>query len=191
MFGVEFRGPEALCHFLIAYADVMCAAQTVVLLAESRGLGSVYIGTIIDAYSEAREYFNMPENVLPAMVLTIGYPKSVPRNIPKLPTESMVHMDRYRVPSDDEIREAFEGKYGNIDEHLQNYLERAYVEVLEADAQAHESWVDDVRKQMKKLEIKSNAEFLFKLRYPSDSIVGMNADVLASLKDAGFDFTKG
>jgi nitroreductase len=30
--GVTFRGNEALSHFLIGYADVMCAAQTVVIL---------------------------------------------------------------------------------------------------------------------------------------------------------------
>jgi len=188
IFGVEFRGPEALCHFLIAYADIMCAAQTVVMLAESRGLGSVYIGTIMDSYTEARAYFNMPEYVLPAMVLTIGYPKSVPRNVPKLEKRSMIHMDRYRVPGDEEIRNSFENKYGSTKDHFENYLERAYVEVLEADKQARESWVEDVREQMRRLEIKNNAEFLFKLRYPSDTIVGMNQKVFASLAEAGFEF---
>lgn len=187
-FDVEFRGPEALCHCLIAYADVMCAAQTVVLLAESHGLGSVYIGTIQDAISDARKYFEMPPYVLPMIVLTMGYPRSAPRNIPKLPAKTMAHMERYRTPGDDEIIESFEGKYGSVSEHLENYLERAYVEVLEADKQRQDSLVDSVRVEMKQLEIKSNAEFLFKLRYPSDIIVGMNDNLLASFKAAGFDF---
>ncbi|MBN2565099.1 MAG: nitroreductase family protein, partial [Candidatus Eisenbacteria bacterium] len=54
MFDVEFLGERCLGSFLIAYADVMCAAQTVVVLAESLGLGSVYIGTIQSSMARAR-----------------------------------------------------------------------------------------------------------------------------------------
>ena len=35
MFEVDFKGEKALLQFLIAYADLMCAAQNVVILAES------------------------------------------------------------------------------------------------------------------------------------------------------------
>ena len=34
-FDVEFRGDESLLSFLIAYADIMCAAQNVVVLADT------------------------------------------------------------------------------------------------------------------------------------------------------------
>ena len=61
----EFKGEKALPHFLIAYADLMCASQNVVILAQSLGLGSVYIGTIQDNTEEARAYFALPEYVLP------------------------------------------------------------------------------------------------------------------------------
>ncbi len=87
----EFKGEQALSHVLIAYADLMCAAQSVVLLAEGLGLGSVYVGTIQSCMDAARKQFSIPEFVLPMMILTVGYPKSTPRSIPKLEPEVIVH----------------------------------------------------------------------------------------------------
>ena len=187
-FGVDFLGERSLSSFLIAYADLMCAAQNVVVLAESEGLGSVYIGTIQASVSHAREFFGMPHYVLPLMVLSLGYPKSVPRTIPKLATDVVVHRERYRVPSDDEISAAFESKYGDITDDVDTYLKRAYIEVVEADRQDDLGWVENAKERMNKLDIKSNAEFLFNLRYPQGLMVGMNSRLIASLAKAGFDF---
>ena len=50
-------------------------------------------------------------------------------------------------------------------------------------------FVDYVKEQLEKLEIKSNAEFLFKLRYPADAMVEINDEILESWKNAGFDFS--
>ena len=47
MSDTEFFGDNAFLQFLMAYADVMCAAQNVVILAESYGLGSVYVSSIL------------------------------------------------------------------------------------------------------------------------------------------------
>jgi len=187
-FGVDFLGERSLSSFLIAYADLMCAAQNAVVLAESEGLGSVYVGTIQASTSDAREFFGMPDHVLPLMVLSLGYPRSVPRTIPKLATDVVVHRERYRVPSDEQIREAFESKYGDITDDVDTYLKRAYIEVVEADRQSDMGRVDNAKERMKKLDIKSNAEFLFNLRYPQRLMVGMNSGLFASLRKAGFDF---
>ena len=40
---------------------------------------------------------------------------------------------------------------------------------------------------MKTLDIKSNAEFLFKLRYPQRIMVGMNPQLLEAMREAGFE----
>jgi len=187
-FDVEFLGERALGSFLIAYADLMCAAQNVVALAESEGLGSVYIGTIQASISRAREFFSMPDYVLPLMVLSLGYPKSVPSTIPKLATDVVVHRERYSVPSDEEISEAYETKYGDISDDVDTYLERAYIEAVERDRQDGPGWVADAVERMKKLDVKSNAEFLFNLRYPQRLMVGMNSRLIDAMRKAGFDF---
>jgi hypothetical protein len=112
----------------------------------------------------------------------------VPDTIPKLDRDVVVHRERYRTLSDEQIREVFESKYGNIDDDVDTYLERAYVEVVEADRQQDLGWLEDAKERMKKLDIKSNAEFLFNLRYPQRLMVGMNSRLIASLRKAGFDF---
>jgi FMN reductase [NAD(P)H] len=185
--GVTFRGNEALSHFLIGYADVMCAAQTVVILAESFGLGSVYVGTIQYVADEVREYFAMPEYVFPMMLLSLGYPRAVPRDVPKLALGVVVHRERYEALSDDEIRNAFDEKYGPLDENVEKYFERAFVEAVEADKQDTPAWVEAYKEEMNRLHIKNNAEFLFKLRYPSDRMVEFKAEEIATFKNAGFD----
>ncbi|NIT36130.1 MAG: hypothetical protein GTN49_06480 [candidate division Zixibacteria bacterium] len=185
--GTAFRGEEALSHFLIAYADVMCAAQTVVILAENYGLGSVYIGTILFAVDQAREYFAIPRFVLPVMVLSLGYPKTVPKNIPKLAAEIVVHLEKYETLSDEAILDAFEDKYGEIDENVERYFERAFVEAVEAERQEREERLEAIKEGMKRLQIKNNAEFLFRLRYPADFMVELNANMVDSFKNAGFE----
>jgi nitroreductase len=182
----EFRGEEAINHFFIAYADLMAAAQNVVILAESFGLGSVYIGSIQHEIDEIRNFFELPLYVLPLMVLSIGYPKSIPQNIPKLKREIVAHPERYRKPEEEEVRRAFDEKYGVINQKIEKYLERAFVEALEADKQETSMYLDRVKKEMKRLDIQNNAQFLFKVRYPTKVMVRMNQRIKQSFKNAGF-----
>jgi len=183
----EFQGEEAINHFFIAYADLMVAAQNVVILAESFGLGSVYIGSIQHEIDTIRNFFELPLYVLPLMVLSIGYPKSIPQNIPKLKKEVVVHHEKYRKPEGDEIRRAFDEKYGAIDQNIEKYLEKAYVEALEADRQETPDYLERVKKEMKRLDIQNNAQFLFKVRYPTKVMVRMNQRIKHSFKNAGFE----
>jgi nitroreductase len=183
----DFRGEQALNHFLIAYADLMVAAQNVVILAEGLGLGSVYIGTIQHEMDEVRNFFNIPLYVLPMMVLSIGFPKSIPQEIPKLKKEVIVHHERYQKPEEDKIRQAFDEKYGTIDQNVEKYFERAFIEVLEADKQGSPKNLERIKKEMKRLDIQNNAQFLFKIRYPSKVMVQMNQRLTQSFKNAGFD----
>jgi FMN reductase [NAD(P)H] len=183
----DFRGEQAINHFLIAYADLMVAAQNVVILAESLGLGSVYIGSIQHEIDETRHFFEIPEYVLPMMLLSIGYPKSIPQSIPKLKKEVIVHYEKYQQPEEDDIRRAFDEKYGTIDQNVDKYLERAFVEALEADRQESSAYLDRVKKEMKRLDIQNNAQFLFKVRYPTKVMVQMNQRLKQSFKNAGFE----
>jgi|AutmiccommuBRH23_1029490.scaffolds.fasta_scaffold00023_145 FMN reductase [NAD(P)H] len=186
--GTEFKGDQAFSHFLISYADVICAAQSVVLLAESLGLGSVYVGTIQSCMDQARELLAIPEYVLPILVLSLGYPKSIPRTIPKLKREVIVHHEQYQSRSDEEILQAFDQKYGDFSIKAEEYLEKAFIETIEADKQGADGWTEWAVSAMAKLEIRNNAEFLFKLRYPNDVMVKMNKHMIESFKNAGFDF---
>ena len=184
--GTVFKGEQALSHFLVSYSDIMIASQNVVILAESFGIGSVYIGTVLSCMKETREYFQIPRYVLPVMVLSMGYPRSIPKNIPKLKREVITHYDRYREMNDEEIYKSFEEKYGNLEINKERYLERAFIELVEAEKQQQDEWVDYIKKEIAKGEIRNNAQFLFNLRYPADAMVSLNNEIIDSFRKAGF-----
>ncbi|MFX1325191.1 MAG: nitroreductase family protein [Promethearchaeota archaeon] len=186
--GTNFLGENALSHFLIAYADIMCAAQNIVILAEDLGLGSVYVGSIQSIIDEVREFFNIPSLVLPMMLLCIGYPESKPNSIPKLHRSVISHSENYTLLNDAEIQKAYDDKYGNFDDDLEKYFLKAYIEVIEASKQQEANWLKLVKRRVSKLQIKNHAQFLFKLRYPTESMVRMNKVQIKSFIEANFNF---
>jgi FMN reductase (NADPH)/FMN reductase [NAD(P)H] len=59
---------------LLACCDALIAAQTMVVAAESLGLGSCYIGDIMERYEFHRELLHLPQYTFPIGMLCLGYP---------------------------------------------------------------------------------------------------------------------
>ena len=59
---------------LLAVSDTVIAAQNAVMAAESLGIGSCYIGDIMENCEIHREMLHLPEYVFPAAMLVFGYP---------------------------------------------------------------------------------------------------------------------
>lgn len=60
---------------LLACCDALIAAQTAVIAAESLGIGSCYIGDIMENYEFHKELFSLPKFTFPITLLCFGYPK--------------------------------------------------------------------------------------------------------------------
>ena len=90
------RKPGAGDLFL-ACADAIIAAQTAVVAAGAMGLGSCYIGDIIENAERHIELLKLPEYVFPAAMLCFGYPpEGFSRAMtPRLPLETVLHKDTY------------------------------------------------------------------------------------------------
>lgn len=63
--GSEPRKPD-VGDLMLAVSDAVIAAQNAVVAAESFGIGSCYIGDIIENYEEQRRLLQLPEYVFPA-----------------------------------------------------------------------------------------------------------------------------
>lgn len=59
---------------LLACADALIAAQNSVVAAESFGIGSCYIGDILENHETIVELLDLPDYVIPATMLVFGYP---------------------------------------------------------------------------------------------------------------------
>ena len=59
---------------MLAITDTAIAAQNAVVAAESLGIGSCYIGDIMENCEEQRRLLQLPEYVFPAVMLVFGWP---------------------------------------------------------------------------------------------------------------------
>jgi nitroreductase len=84
---------------LLACADAIIAAQNTVVAAESLGIGSCYIGDILENVETIRELLDLPDYVLPAAMLVYGYPAPDQKKRKKptrFDTKYIVHENKYR-----------------------------------------------------------------------------------------------
>ncbi len=70
---MQIRKPEE-GDLMIACCDALIAAQTAVIAAESLGIGSCYIGDIIEKWEINRDLFKLPPYTFPICLLCFGYP---------------------------------------------------------------------------------------------------------------------
>ncbi len=87
--------------------DAMILAQTAALAFESHGLGICYMGTTLFSMRGIADFLELPENVLPATTLVVGWPAEAPAQRDRLPPAAWIHDERYQRPSGDTIDRDF------------------------------------------------------------------------------------
>jgi FMN reductase (NADPH)/FMN reductase [NAD(P)H] len=110
MIGVEFRKPE-VGDMLLACCDALIAAQTAVLAAESLGIGSCYIGDILENWEIHQEMFKLPDYVVPITMVCFGKPpfeRSNNRKTSRFAQEFIVFKNQYRRLQQDDFERMFQ-----------------------------------------------------------------------------------
>ncbi len=116
---------------LLAVSDANIAAQNAVTAAESLGIGSCYIGDILENCELHREMLHLPSYVLPAAMLVFGYPteQQIARSKPKRAAmQHIVHENGYRRMDGAELRQMLAPTNLEKDyaEWLQAFCDRKY-----------------------------------------------------------------
>lgn len=120
------RRPD-LGDLFLAQADALIAAQNTVVAAQSLGLGSCYIGDITENYEYHRELLKLPQYVLPAAMLCIGYPTQQQLSRPKPPrhdADSLVHENGYDLEKAARMEKMLEAQQGKSGAELADYIRR-------------------------------------------------------------------
>lgn len=110
--GCQPRKPGA-GDALLAVADAVIAAQNTVVAAESFGIGSCYIGDILENCEEIRALLKLPEEVVPAAMLVYGYPtaQQAARKKPaRFDGQYIVFENRYRILTPEEHKAMYMGR---------------------------------------------------------------------------------
>ena len=128
--GCEPRNP-GVGDLLLAVSDTNIAAQNAVTAAESFGIGSCYIGDIMENCEAQRKLLNLPEYVFPAAMLVFGYPTQQQKDREKPRRAEMkhiVHENGYRDMEADELKELFSIRAEQIpyEEYMKRFCDRKY-----------------------------------------------------------------
>ena len=128
--GCEPRRPGP-GDLMIAVDDALIAAQNAVVAAESLGIGSCYIGDIMENIETQRRLLSLPDFVFPAAMLVFGYPTDQQRARKKPARVDMryiVHENGYRRLAPDQLRAMFGGKApdGGYDAWMKAFCKRKY-----------------------------------------------------------------
>lgn len=128
--GCQPRKPGA-GDLLLAVSDALIAAQNAVVAAESLGIGSCYIGDIMENYEAQKKLLQLPKYVFPAAMLVFGYPTQQQKQRPKPPRSDLsytVHENGYRS-MDSDLRKAMLSVKSNQPDYekwLQAFCKRKY-----------------------------------------------------------------
>ena len=122
----EVRKPD-MGDLFLAEADTLIAAQNAVVAAHSFGLGSCYIGDITENYEFHKELLNLPQYVVPAAMLCIGYPTAQQMSRPKPPRHAvsdLVHENGYSMEKSHAMTRMLSQQQDKEGEELTDWLNR-------------------------------------------------------------------
>lgn len=112
--GLKPRKPGS-GDLLLAVEDALIAAQNSVTAAESLGIGSCYIGDVMENAEEMKELLQLPEYVYPACMVVYGHPTDQQKERKKperFQLSDMVCENSYQDKTGQEVRAMFSGRTG-------------------------------------------------------------------------------
>ena len=132
--GCEPRKP-GVGDLMLAVTDTVIAAQNAVTAAESLGLGSCYIGDIMENCEKQRKLLQLPDYVFPAAMLVFGWPTKQQKERQKperCDQKHIVHENTYRSMDGTELRDMFahECKNRTYEEWCSAFCKRKYNSVF-------------------------------------------------------------
>ncbi len=128
--GCEPRLP-GVGDLLLAVSDANIAAQNAVTAAESLGIGSCYIGDIMENCEQQRALLRLPEYVFPAAMLVFGYPTDQQKERTKprrAEAKHIVHENAYREMDGEELVELFSvrAEKKSYEDYMKAFCDRKY-----------------------------------------------------------------
>lgn len=145
---LKFTPPEE-SDLLLAIEDAMIAAQNSVIAAESMGIGSCYIGDILENYETIKELLQLPDETFPISLVCYGHYKEDHKKVvrKRFDRKYIVFEDTYKQLNDDEYKDMFkereqmflpQNKYA-----AKNYAQQFYAQKTGA------SFCDEMRRSVK------------------------------------------
>ena len=183
-----YTATSSFRHFWVSFQDTVICAQNICTAADSIGLGSVYIGTVIDMPSKIQTMFKLPRGVFPVVLVCLGYPKKrlPPRS--KLGVGTVVHHERYHELKDEELLDVFNKKYeGQRLPIAENRLETILKVCRTVRGQ---EFAEKCASKIRANDHINRAQHYFGLHYRADVMPTGNDEYLKIMEEFGFGWFK-
>jgi len=181
-----FTATSSFRHFWVSFLDVALCAQNVCTAADSMGLGSVYIGTVIGMPAALQALFKLPKGLFPVILLCIGYPTTRPMPRKKLSADVVVHSEYYREIEDEELLDAYEKKYSDYKLEI---TEKRLETILKVCQQVHgEEFAKKCAERIKANGYINRVQNYFGLHYRADVMPNGNDEYLRLMEEFGFNW---
>ncbi len=183
-----FAATSSFRHFWISFQDTIICAQNICTAADSLGLGSVYVGTVLESFLEIKELFQLPQGVFPVVLLSLGYPESraLPRR--KLGADVIVHNERYHEIEDQKLVDAFNEKYYGLKMKI---TEERLEAIASVAREVHgEGFAKKCIEQIEKNGYINWAQRYFALHYPANYMPKGNGTYMKLMEEFGFNWFK-
>jgi nitroreductase len=146
--------------------DAIVALHNIQVAAESMGLGTCYIGLILE--TDNKQLLGLPEYTFAAGMLSLGYPEKKPDLRKRLPLEAIDNKNEYQPPSDEEITDYYADWMLNWDR---------YYERLSDEKKKH--WNEE-------LGVYNNAQYITKTVYTVERLKEWGEKIITNIKGAGY-----
>ena len=183
-----FTATHSFRHFWISIQDTVIAAQNICTAADAMGLGSVYVGTVLECFPEIRTLLELPDGVFPVVLLSLGYPKARPQPRKKLGLNMIVHNEVYRQPEDKELQDAFNEKYPILRIQI---TEERLEQIAAVCRRVHGAeFAEKCLARIRKNGYISPVQRYFGLHYMADVMPDSNGRYLKIMEEFGFNWFK-
>ena len=103
---LDYTGP-CISDFMLGVEDGMIAAQNAVIAAESLGIGTCYIGDIMENYEYHKELFNLPQYTMPIALVVMGNYDTKPKIRDRFDKSYVVFDEIYPTITEEFINDLF------------------------------------------------------------------------------------
>ncbi len=120
---VNYEEPS-IADFMLANQDCMIAAQNCVIAAESMGIGTCYIGDIMENYESIKDGLNLPKNVMPITMVVFGNYDNTPPLRDRFDEEFVVFEEIYPNINTEFVKKMFKKEEENKPDFAQAFFNR-------------------------------------------------------------------
>lgn len=134
--GRSYEGPT-IADAVLGINDAFCAAENAVIAAEALGIGSCYIGDIMENFEYHRELLNLPDYVFPSAMLVFGHYDHKPKVRSRFKQEHVVFEESYKPLNDAEIHDMFQVRderfNPDVSPEIKNFAQQFYNRKIGSD----------------------------------------------------------